>query len=316
MTALMLGVFAAGLVLVAGPRLAGAGWVLRAPGLAIFVWQMVCAAVLVSAGLVGVTSMLHWEDGHTVACRAWRLCLDALQGAHGRPAQVFAVAGAALLALIGARLLLAGWRVAGAERRQRRGLQTMMRLTGRRLPVLDATVVPAEHPAAYLVPGGHTDVVVTSGAVRALTREQLQAVMDHERAHASGRHYWLLRTVRLLHRAFPRIPLFPVALLQVHRLVELRADEVATRSSAPLTLARALVAMAEAGTHPTDPTRPGGPQPVLAADGGDTAERLHRLLQPPQPLPRPVARAAAVLAALLPLLPVLIAVTDRYASLG
>lgn len=316
MTAPVLIAFTAALVLVAGPSLARAGWVLRAPGLAIFVWQMVCATVLVSAALVGVTSVVHWDDTHSVVCRAWRLCLDALQGAHGRPAQVVAVLGAALLALIGLRLVLAACRLADLELRQRRQLRTMMRLTGRRVPALDVTVVPAEHPAAYLVPGGHADVVVTSAAVRQLSSDELHAVMAHERAHAAGRHYWLLRTVGLLHRAFPHVPLFTVAVHQVHRLVELRADEVATRASAPLVLARALVAMAEARAGAGHPAGGHGLPTVLAADGGETAERLERLLQPPAPLPRGVTRTTAVLVALLPLLPILIAVVDRGSALG
>ncbi|MFF5233604.1 M56 family metallopeptidase [Dactylosporangium sp. NPDC000521] len=309
MTALLLTVYAAGLVVIAGPRLARAGWVLRAPGLAIFLWQMVCATVLISAALVGATSMLHWDDTHSVMCQAWQLCLDALQGAHGRPAQAVAMLGATLLTLIGARLLIGGWRVTVAERRQRRLLRTMLRMTGTRLPVIDATMVPDDRPAAYLVPGA-ADVVVTSGAVDALSKEELQAVMAHERAHASGRHYLLLRTVRLLHRAFPRVQLFSMALTQVHRLVELRADEVAARSNPPLTLARALVAMAEAGT------RPAGEQVVLGADGGDTVERLDRLLQPPMPLPSPLVRGVVALGALLPVLPLLIAAADRSSLFG
>jgi Zn-dependent protease with chaperone function len=307
-TALLLSIYTAGLIAIVGPWLARATWVLRAPGLAIFLWQMTCSTVLISAALVGATSMLHWDDTHSVMCQAWQLCLDALQGAHGRTAQAVAVAGATLLSVIAVRLLVAGWRVTVAERRQRRLLRVMLRTTGTRLPVIDATVVPDDHPDAYLVPGGTADVVVTSGAVDALSREELQAVMAHERAHATGRHYLLLRTVRLLHRAFPRIRLFSVALAQVHRLVELRADEVAARSNPPLTLARALVAMAEAGTRST------GERTVLGADGGDTVERLDRLLQPPPPLRRSVVRGVAAFTALMPVLPVLIALADRSVS--
>jgi Zn-dependent protease with chaperone function len=135
--------------------------------------------------------------------------------------------------------------------------------------------------------------------------------MAHERAHATGRHYWLLRSVRLVHAAFPWVPLFATALHQVHRLVELRADEVAVRSSRPIALARALVTLAESGARPAA-ANPG----LLAADGGDTAERLERLLQPPIPLPRASTRVAAVAAALLPLTPVAVAVAGRHAGIG
>ncbi|WP_238006399.1 M48 family metalloprotease [Dactylosporangium sp. AC04546] len=65
-------------------------------------------------------------------------------------------------------------------------------------------------------------MVVTSGALRKLSADELRAVMAHERAHGSGRHYWMLRAARMLHRAFPRVPLFRLAEDQVYRLVELR----------------------------------------------------------------------------------------------
>ncbi|MEV0133256.1 M56 family metallopeptidase [Dactylosporangium sp. NPDC050688] len=311
MSAVLLGAFVTGLALIAAPRLARARWVLRSPSLAIFAWQMTCAAALVSATLIGLTTTLHWDTTHSLMCRAWQLCLDALQGAHGRAAQLAAVLGAALLAGLTARLAFGAWQVAGAERRRRRSLQAVLRLAGSRVPALDATVVPADHPAAFLVPGGHTDVVVTSAAVRQLAPDELQAVMAHERAHATGRHYWLLRTVRLAHSAFPWIPMFSTALHQVHRLVELRADDVAVRSSTPLALARALVTLAEGGARPAT-----GNPILLAADGGDTAERLDRLLRPPAPLPATGVRVAVVAAALLPLVPVAMAVAGRYASIG
>ncbi|MDG6108756.1 M56 family metallopeptidase [Dactylosporangium aurantiacum] len=311
MSAVLLGAFTAALALVAAPRLARARWVLRSPAVAIFAWQMTCAAALVSVGLIGVTTTTHWDSAQSLMCRAWQLCLDAVQGAHGRRTQAAAVLGASLIAGVAIRLTIGACRLAVAERRRRRSVLAMLRLAGSRVPALDATVVPAEHPAAFLVPGGRTDVVVTSAAVRRLTPDELRAVMAHERAHATGRHYWLLRTVRLLHIAFPWIPMFSTALHQVHRLVELRADEIAVRSSGPLALARALVTMAEAGARPAG-TDPG----LLAMDGGDTAERLERLLQPPAPLSRAGVRLATVAAALLPLTPVAMTVASRYAGIS
>ena len=48
MSAVLLGAFVTGLALIAAPRLARARWVLRAPGLAIFTWQMTCVTALVA----------------------------------------------------------------------------------------------------------------------------------------------------------------------------------------------------------------------------------------------------------------------------
>lgn len=311
MTALVLGVFVATLVLHTAPRLVRAEWVRRAPGLGILAWQMLVYATVLSMGLVGLTWMLHWDSTHAIICIAWRHCLDALRGDHGPRVQLVAVLGAVLLMVMASRLLVAAYRLARTEHRQRRLLLTMIRLVGSRLPALGATVVPSARPAACLVPGGGAEVVVTSAAVLRLSPAELRAVLAHERAHACGHHYWLLRSVRLLDRAFPWLPMFGLAAQQVRRLVELRADEIASRSTQPQTLARALVTLATAwpGQHPAA----GG---MLAADGGDTAERLDRLLQPPQPLPRAMAYGLAVLLPLLPLLPVGIALVDRYVAFG
>lgn len=311
MTALTLSALTACLVLVAGPRLARAQWVLRAPALAIFMWQMLCVTTVLGIGLIGATPMLHWDNTHSAVCQAWQLCLDALRGAHGSAAQAAAVLGAALLALLATRLFLGGWRQAGAEWQQRRMLRTIVNLTGNRLPGLNITVVPSVQPAAFLLPGERADVVLTSAAVHQLDGDELHAVGAHERAHAAGRHYWLLRIVQLLQRALPCIPLFALAERQVHRLVELWADDVAIRSSRPLSLARALVVLAEGRSGSSTPGMPA----LLAADGGDTAERLSRLLQPPEPMARSVTRFTAIGAALMPLLPVTVALLQRSSTL-
>jgi len=99
------------------------------------------------------------------------------------------------------------------------------------------------------VVGGSTRrVVVTTGAIDALAGPELAAVLAHERAHAAGRHDLLLDGIRLLEKAFPRVVLFTAARCELCRLVELRADEVATVHHAPLSLARAMVTMAAAAS--------------------------------------------------------------------
>ena len=128
-----------------------------------------------------------------------------------------------------------------------------------------------------MVAGHRRRVVVTTGAVAALRDEELAAVLAHEQAHAAGRHDLLLNGVRLLHSAFPRVPLFVTAWHELGRLVELRADDVAVTQHQPLSLARALVAMAGA----TSPEMPAG---SVAATGGDAVARLRRLLTPPERL--------------------------------
>ena len=149
-------------------------------------------------------------------------------------------------------------------------------LVGRHSPELGATVLEDARPAAYLVPGRSHQIVVSTGALGLLSVDELAAVVAHERAHAAGRHHLLRDGARLLERAFPRIALFTVARQQITRLVEMRADQIAGDRHAPITLARALVAMATGGAAPSA---------TLAATGGDALERVHRMLHSPAPLP-------------------------------
>jgi hypothetical protein len=93
---------------------------------------------------------------------------------------------------------------------------------------------------------------------------------------------------------------------QVTRLIEMCADDIAARQHSRLTLARALVAMA---VPPPDPA-------ALHVAGGDAAERLRRLLDPPPPLPR-MAQALVLTAwTLVPAVPLAIVVLDQLVPLS
>jgi hypothetical protein len=296
MIAVLLVGLAAALAAAAPRRLSAAGWAYRAPRLAILAWHATTYAVISAITGAATVALLHWHREHELACAVWQVCLDALRGMHGRPSQILAAAGLALLILVAVRLAIAWRQVIAAAARDRRRHLALLRLTGTPRPDLDATVLPDPDAAAYLVPGREPHVVITAGALGRLSDAELAAVLAHERAHAAGHHHRLRATMRLLHRAFPGVRVFAHAGRQVDRLVELCADEAAMRHHGALPLARALVAMAE----PT-PT-PG----ALNAAGGDAAERLRRLLEPPRPLAWPVKALVAVGWLLLPVLPLLI----------
>src|SRR5207302_4768176 len=100
-------------------------------------------------------------------------------------------------------------------------------------PALGAVLVEHPEPAAYCVAGRHPPVILTTGAVAALDPAQLQAVLAHERAHLAGRHHRLLAMARIGRQVLPFVPLMRDADLQVARLVELHADDAATRASDP-----------------------------------------------------------------------------------
>ncbi|MCW2641988.1 MAG: hypothetical protein JWP76_4294 [Dactylosporangium sp.] len=303
MTCLLLLGFAAVLTFLVPGHLARAGWAARAPRLAIRAWHAVGYAVLISSGLAAAVALMHWSASHELACVTWQVCLDALRGAHGRAGQVAAFAGLATLTLLSVRLPTAWWQMTTTGGRIRRRQLEMLHLTGTVRADLDATVVPAPDPAAYLVPGRHPHIVVTTEALHRLDPSELAAVLEHERAHAVGHHHRLRAAAALLDRAFPRVPAFTHATRQVNRLVELCADDAAVRRQGPLPLARALVALAVPCPDPL----------ALNAAGGDPAERLRRLLQPPPPLPLPARAAAAAAWALLPVVPVVIVALEKLA---
>jgi Zn-dependent protease with chaperone function len=288
MIGLHLLLFAAVLATTAPRWLTRAAWICRSPRLGIAAWYALLAAVL-SAAATGVVALVApWQRTDAPVCVAWRWCVQAVSGEFGAAGRVAAAALVAVGLGLVARVAVVGVRLARAAAAVRADHLQLLSLTGRRLAGLDATVVACERPAAYVVAGRSRRVVVTTGALDVLAADELAAVLAHERAHAAGRHDLLLDCVRVLRQAFPRAVLFAAAYAQLRRLVEMRADDVATARHAPLALARALVAIAEAGTRTSAGSVAAGPvlAGALAAAGGDALERLHRLLAPPQPLRR------------------------------
>jgi Zn-dependent protease with chaperone function len=179
------------------------------------------------------------------------------------------------------------------------------RLAGRPEPALGAVLLEHPEPAAYCVAGRDPTVILTTGAVAALNPAQLGAVLAHERAHLAGRHHRLLAMARIGRQVLPFVPLMRDADLQVARLVELHADDAATRASDPRSLATALVVLATAAS----------PAPALAAAATDAVQRIQRLLGPAEPL-GPVRRhLLRATAAALALTPVLLALTPAVVAL-
>jgi Zn-dependent protease with chaperone function len=273
---------AAGVATAAPGMLARAGWVYRSPRLGIAAWYAVLVAVTSAVAAAVVSLVAPWRRGSAPVCVAWRWCAQAARGEFGLAGRVAAVVIVGVGVALVVRLVVCGVRLARAGAAQRREHLRVLGLAGRRSAELGATVVECAEPAAYVVAGPGRRIVVTSGALEVLTGEEVAAVLAHERAHAAGRHDLLLAGVRLLRAAFPAAALFAVARAQLGRLVEMRADEVAVASHRPISLARALVAMA---THTAAAASP-VPAGAVAAGGGDAAERLRRLLEPPDRLPR------------------------------
>jgi beta-lactamase regulating signal transducer with metallopeptidase domain len=218
------------------------------------------------------------------------------------------VAGLGLIlagAVVARTALTAAAHVRAAGRQALRHAQTA-RLVGQPEPTLGAVLVEHAQPAAYCVAGRQPTVILTTGAVQALDPAQLDAVLAHERAHLAGRHHRLLALARIGREVLPFLPLMRDAEEQVARLVELHADDAASRGRDPRLLATALVILAAATS----------PASTLAAGTTDSVQRIHRLLGPGEPLGRARRQLLGAAAAALALTPVLLALTPAVVALA
>jgi Zn-dependent protease with chaperone function len=284
-----------------------ARWTARAPLLAIVTYLAAGWSVVVALGLGGLTLAIHATALGGGLSHLIGACVLRLRAAYGTPGGA-TVAGLGLTlagAVVARTALTAATHLRAAGRQARRHAQTA-RLVGHPQPALGAVLMDHPQPTAYCVAGRYPTVIVTTGALHALDRGQLAAVLAHERAHLASHHHRLVALARIGRLVLPFLPLMRDADEQVAKLVEMHADDAATRSSDPRSLATALVALATAGT----------PAPSLAAAATDSVQRIHRLLGPAEPLGvmrRLLLRATA---ASLALTPVLLALTPALVALA
>jgi hypothetical protein len=135
-------------------------------------------------------------------------------------------------------------------------------------------VVDAHRPAAYCVSGKPNAIVVTTGALDALDRSQLSAVLAHENAHIDGRHHQLLMVLRGLATSLPRLPLFRIGAAAVADLLEMCADDAAAQQFGTRPLLAGLLTLAGPQRLPAD---------GLAAAGTAVLARALRLADPARP---------------------------------
>lgn len=268
---MILGVLAAAMA----PRLmARSDWPDREPVLALWVWQCVVAGVLLCCVLaMSLSAAAAWEAVRSpVFGFAPRVVVEAyaLQG-HGPWAGVLAVllaGGGAWTAVTLTREV----RAARARRRQRRAelLRRAPLLPGEEPAGERLVVLEGDRPEAWWLQHSSPQLVITTSALRRLKGRQLDALIAHEQGHARARHDLLLHCAAALAVGFPQIPVFAAFRDQVHRLVELAADDVASRRFGRLTIALALVELNEdRGVF--------GPCPAQLAQ---VPERVDRLLSP------------------------------------
>jgi hypothetical protein len=300
----------------AGPvpaALARASWPGRSPRAALVLWQAVGLSgglAILGAGLTLAVSGLHrsWLGGLGALPRA---AADGLGLARaGTGAQALGLGplgwlGAALAAVAGAWLLavlaVSTVRLALARRAHRQRLDLLadelafddLLASARSCPQpvpaggVSVRVRVLDHPlaAAYCLPGVRPRIVLSQGVIDALSHAELCAVVSHEKAHARGRHDLVIQPFRAWRQTFPFLAAGRSALAAVELLVELAADDAASRRGHHRALASALSALAG------------------AAGEGHVRAREQRLERPPRPLSRLAAGGVCAAAAVLVCLP-------------
>ncbi|WP_280236932.1 M56 family metallopeptidase [Nocardia cyriacigeorgica] len=278
-------------VAVLGPpvlrRLTGAG---IAPRLGVLAWVVTMASALVAWTVSAVLFVIEFGTVWRHSDEALRACYAVI----GTPVHPYdhtagrvVTFGLAILIAVGAGLL--GWRAARAlmtMRRRTHAHARAVRMVGRRVPDLDAVVLDTPQPQAYAVPGRPDTIVVTSGALAALTGDQLAAVLAHERAHLSGRHGMLTAAVSGIAATAPRLGVFRHGSAEVGKLLEMCADDTAAREHGREPLLGGLLAIVDAEART--------PAGALGAAGTAVLARAERLVAPVGALRLATTRTALI----------------------
>jgi Zn-dependent protease with chaperone function len=211
--------------------LAAARWVWRSPRTGILLWQLLGLTFLLCA--VGAALTHGLAPYHRDVPTALGRLLDGAPVALG-PDRVVALMVAALLAVVLVEMVVLSWLTALGTRRRHR---QVLAIVGREDPAAPGALI-LDHPVsvAYCLPGRRSTVVLSSGALAALSPAELAAVLAHEHTHARERHDLVL----LPFTALRRLPLVAAAAEAVALLVEMRADDGACRAGRAAELATAL----------------------------------------------------------------------------
>ncbi|GAA2429936.1 hypothetical protein GCM10010191_49180 [Actinomadura vinacea] len=263
------------------------------PGTAVACWLGALAGTVAAvAGVIAIGLLWPPTPGHGFV--EWlRGCLP-----HHRTA-VTVMAGAASLPVFWmccARLARGVPRLRRALRRRRDHREVLHMVAREDGDHPDVLLLDHPIPVAYCLPSRWRPIVVSTGARKRLSPQQLKAVLEHERAHLRQRHHALLLFLDAVHALLPWLPTVRLAKARVPLLLEMAADDAAARTSGNRALADALRQVA------TAPEFAG----ALAASGrgqGMLARRLTRLegaAGRPRRVARPIAWMMAVGAMTLP----------------
>lgn len=249
----------------------------RSPVAAILMWQALSLSALTSVVLAGTAIAVPAIPLTTNVADLLSACTAALRDHYATPGgAITSMVGAVGAGAVASWALWAVGREVWSSSRQRSRQRLAVRLIAKQQDVSGSFIVDSTDAAVYCVPGGDRTVVLTRGALLALDHRQIAAVLAHEDVHIKYRHHLVLMAARGLRRAFPFVALYQSADAELARLIEIHADDAASRCHDRRILAMALVSMAEARS----------PAGSLGAGGTATVSRVHRLVEPPRPVGR------------------------------
>ncbi|WP_293695019.1 M56 family metallopeptidase [uncultured Agrococcus sp.] len=139
-------------------------------------------------------------------------------------------------------------------------------------------VVPDEIPYAYALPRRRGGVVVSSGACDRLSRDELRAVLGHERAHVQQHHHLVLTLLFGATRFFTWVPLIAAIRDAIPLYLEIAADQEAKRDAGSPALAGALLKLGS-----PSPTLRSNSAVLHASVAGSGSERVRQLVGRPPP---------------------------------
>ncbi|MFF3749103.1 M56 family metallopeptidase [Streptomyces sp. NPDC002018] len=268
-------------------------WPHRSPVLAASVWTAFAASFSLCIALAALH--LATPDAHLHGILY--SCGVALGIARPGMGTVQHLGVAASAVVAGAHVLSFAFHAVRA-RGARNGHRRVLDKVGRPSARLRATVIEHGTPAAYCLPGRRPRIVLSTGAVELLSGAELDAVVEHERAHIAGRHHLVLVAAQSFATVCRGLPLARHLREQIPLLLEMAADDRALRRYPHGVLAAAMLEMASGGAVPRG---------TLAAGGPTVLVRLRRILAPARRAHPALRAAMATTAVMTPLLPLLLA---------
>lgn len=265
------------------------------PALGIAWWFLTCLGVAATAA-AGVVMVLLPEHGPAKWVLEWlHGCWTAVShGGMPRLDDLVGLIGTTVVLAVAARVGIGAVRRRAASRRTHRRQLDLLRIAAREQPgPIPVLWLDHEQPLAYSAAGTPPFIVASRGLADRLSDAELDAVLDHERAHIRGRHHMFVGLAEALAWAMPFVPLTRQAPDAIRILAEMDADRRAAARHGADTVRGALLRIGAGGA----------PAGALAAADHDVALRLDRLARTHRtPLVRRVGAlvTVAVVAAGLP----------------